>query len=81
MLNSTSFKYLCQVLALAIVRIVTNMKACILVETKFAITLSKLRSENVLLACDEIYGVAIGITSIIVRVLCSNYNPVETSNI
>jgi hypothetical protein len=40
LLNSTSFKYLCQVLAFAIVRIVTNMKACILVETKFAITLS-----------------------------------------
>jgi hypothetical protein len=71
-LNSTSFKYLRQVLALAIVRIVTSMKAHISIETKFVITLSKLRNENILLACGEIYGVAIGITSIIVRVLCSN---------
>jgi hypothetical protein len=71
-LNATFFKYLYQLLALAIVRIVTNMKACISVETKFAIRLSKLRSENVLLARGEIYGVAIGKTSIIVIVLCSN---------
>jgi hypothetical protein len=48
------------------------MKACISKETKFAITLSKLRSENILLACGEIYGVAIGITSNIFRMLCSN---------
>jgi hypothetical protein len=65
-LNSTFSKYLCQVLALAIVRIVTNMKACISIETKIAITLSKLRNENILLAYGEIYGVAICITSIIV---------------
>jgi hypothetical protein len=43
------------------------MKACIPMETRVAITLSRWGSGNILLACSEIYGVAIGITFIIVR--------------
>jgi hypothetical protein len=55
-LSSTTFKYLCQVLTRAISRTYINMRACILVEIKVAITLSRLGSGNVLLACSEIYG-------------------------
>jgi hypothetical protein len=36
-------------------------------ETKVAITFSRLGSGNILLACGEIYGVAIGTTSTIVK--------------
>jgi len=43
------------------------MRACILVETRVAITLSRWGSGNILLACSEIDGVAIGTTFIIVR--------------
>jgi hypothetical protein len=45
----------------------TNMRARIQVETRVAITLSRWGSGNILLACNEIYGVAIGTTFIIVR--------------
>jgi len=55
-LSSTTLKYLCQMLTPAISRTYTNMKACILVEIKVAITFSRLGSANVLLTCSEIYG-------------------------
>jgi hypothetical protein len=66
-LSSVTFKYLWQLLALAISRINTNMIICIPMETKVVITLSRLRSGNTLLRYSEIYGVAIGTTSIIVK--------------
>jgi len=66
-LSSTTFKYLWQQLALAINRTNTNMIICIPMEIKVVITLSRLRSGNTLLTYSEIYGVAIGITSIIVK--------------
>ncbi len=66
-LGSTIFKYLYQVLTLAISKTYTNIKACIPMETKVAITFSRLGSGNILLACGEIYGVAIGTTSTIVK--------------
>jgi hypothetical protein len=53
--------------ALAISRINTNMIICIPMETKVVITLSRLRCGNTLLTYSEIYGVAIGTTSIIVK--------------
>jgi hypothetical protein len=52
---------------LAINKTNTNMKACIPMETKVVITLSRLRSGNILLPYNEIYGVAIGTTFIIIR--------------
>jgi hypothetical protein len=55
------------VLILAINQTYTNMRACIPMETRVAITLSRWESGNTLLACGEIYGVGIGTTSIIVR--------------
>jgi hypothetical protein len=66
-LSLVTFKYLWQLLALAISRINTNMIICIPMETKVVITLSRLRSGNTLLTYSEIYGVAIGTTSIIVK--------------
>ncbi len=66
-LSSITFKYLWQLLALAISRINTNMIICIPMETKVVITLSRLRSGNTLLTYSEIYGVAIGTISIIVK--------------
>jgi len=52
------------VLTLAISKTYTNIKACIPMETRVAITFSRSGSENILLACGEIYGIAIGTTSI-----------------
>jgi hypothetical protein len=66
-LSSITFKYLCQLLVVAINKTNTNMKACIPMETRVVITLSRLGSGNTLLTYSEIYGVAIGITFIIVR--------------
>lgn len=66
-LGSITFKYLCQVLTLAISKTYTNMRACILVEIRVVIPLSRWGSGDILLACSEIYGVTIGTTSIIVR--------------
>jgi len=66
-LSSIIFKYLCQLLALAISRTNTNMRTCIAMETKGAITLSSLKSGNTLLMYSKIYGVAIDTTFIIVR--------------
>ncbi len=61
------FKYLCQLLALAISWTNTNMGACIPKESKVVITFSRLKSGNTLLMYNEIYGVTIGTTCIIVR--------------
>jgi hypothetical protein len=51
------------------------MKPCILVETRnyilHFVTFSKLRNGNTLLACNEIYGVAISTTFINVRECCA----------
>ncbi len=66
-LSSIIFKYVCQMFTLAINKTNTNMKACIPMETKVVITLSRLRSGNILLPYNEIYGVAIGTTFIIIR--------------
>jgi hypothetical protein len=66
-LSSTIFKYLCQVLTPTIDKTYTNMRACIPMETRVAITLSRWGSGNILLGCGEIYGVAIGTTFIIVK--------------
>jgi hypothetical protein len=54
-LSSITFKYLCQLLVLAISGTNTNMKACIPMETRVVITFSSLRSENTLLMYSEIY--------------------------
>jgi hypothetical protein len=45
----------------------TNMRACILVEIKVAITVSRLGNANVLLTCSDIYGWPL----IIVRECCA----------
>ncbi len=66
-LGSTIFKYLYQVLTLAISKTYTNIRACIPMETRVAITFSRSGSGNILLACGEIFGIAIGTTSIIVK--------------
>jgi len=55
-LSSTTFKYICQVLTFAVSGTYTNMRVCILVEIKVAITFSRLGSGNVLLTCNDIYG-------------------------
>jgi hypothetical protein len=51
------------------------MRAHILIKTKLAITHSKLGSENILLACNAIYELIIGTTSIIVK---ECYTPIKT---
>jgi hypothetical protein len=53
----------------------TNMKACIPMETRVAITLSRWGSGNILSTCSEIYGVAIGTTSIIVERVLQQLKP------
>jgi hypothetical protein len=51
-------------------RIYTNMRACISMETRVVITLSRLGSENILSTCGEIYGQP-STTFIIVRECCA----------
>ncbi len=55
-LSSTTLKYLCQMLTPTISGTCTNMRACIIVEIKVAITFSRLGNANVLLTCSDIYG-------------------------
>jgi hypothetical protein len=51
------------------------MRTQIPLKTKLAITVSKLGSENILLACNAIYELIIGTTSIIVK---ECYTPIKT---
>jgi hypothetical protein len=66
-ISSTTFKYLWWVLAPKIGKTNIQPWGLIFLKTKLAITLSKLGSENVLLACNAIYELIIGTTSIIVK--------------
>jgi hypothetical protein len=66
-LNLIIFKHLCQIVTFAIDKTNTSMKASISIQIELTTTLSRLRSGNVLLPCDEIYKITIGTTFIIMK--------------
>jgi hypothetical protein len=69
-LITKTFHYLCNIVALSLGREKFRMRSCIPIETRVAITLSCLGSDNTLQTCGEMYGVVESTTSIIAKDFC-----------
>jgi hypothetical protein len=65
-----TFHYLCNIAALSLGRENFRMRSCVPIETRVAITLSCLGSDNTLQTCGEMYGVVESTTFIIAKDFC-----------
>jgi hypothetical protein len=65
-----TFHYLCNIVAVSLRREFFCMRSCIPIETRVAITLSYLGSDNTLQTCGEMYEVVENTTSIIIKDFC-----------
>jgi hypothetical protein len=67
-LNLIIFKHLCQIVTFAIDKTSTSMKACISIQKlNLQLHFQDWEVANILLPCDEIYKIIIGITFIIIK--------------
>jgi hypothetical protein len=69
-LNKQTFFFLCQILMPSIGKISTHMNQTVDVETRVAITLTRLATGNTLSTIADLYGVAESTASVIVRECC-----------
>jgi hypothetical protein len=69
-LYRSTFHYLCSIVAPSLVREDTHLRESISLETRVAISLSRLSTGNTLQMCGEVYGISRSSASIIVREFC-----------
>lgn len=69
-LNLEIFTYLCSIVVHSLRKLDFHMRTCTPIETRIAIALGRLRSDNTLQMCGEVFGVAKNTNSIIIKGFC-----------
>jgi hypothetical protein len=69
-LHQSTFHYLCSIVAPSLARKDTHLRESISLETRVAISLSRLSTGNTLQMCGEVYGISRSSASIIIKEFC-----------